>query len=168
MDAPSLLIDLFGRIPDLAEPTVRGASLELLLRAPGPRANPIAWLIWHVGRVQEAQIPPETETEQLWVSGSWAERFGLEPEPSNTGFGHDASQVAAVRPVESAVLLEYLRAVQERTIGYLEQLEAPMLDRIVDERWDPPVTLGARLVSVAVDCAQHLGQAAYLRGLLEA
>lgn len=39
-------------------------------------------------------------------------------------------------------------------------------DRVVDTAWDPPVTLGVRLVSVYDDATQHAGQAAYLRGLL--
>jgi hypothetical protein len=42
------------------------------------------------------------------------------------------------------------------------------LDRVVDKRWDPPVTLGVRLVSVVDDDAQHVGQAAYVRGLQKA
>ena len=41
------------------------------------------------------------------------------------------------------------------------------LDVVVDERWDPPVTMGVRLVSIADDCLQHVGQAAYVRGLLD-
>jgi len=40
------------------------------------------------------------------------------------------------------------------------------LTRVVDERWDPPVTLGVRLVSVISDGLQHAGQAAFVRGIL--
>jgi hypothetical protein len=64
------------------------------------------------------------------------------------------------------VLLAYLDAVDRRTRGFLETLTASDLDRIVDRRWDPPVTLGVRLVSIADDGLQHMGQAAYVRGLL--
>ena len=39
-------------------------------------------------------------------------------------------------------------------------------DRVVDRTWDPPVTLGVRLVSILDDDTQHAGQAAYVRGLL--
>ena len=41
------------------------------------------------------------------------------------------------------------------------------LDRIVDTSWDPPVTLGVRLISVLSDDLQHAGQAAFVRGVLE-
>ncbi len=64
------------------------------------------------------------------------------------------------------MLLDYLEEVQGRTTAMLEGLTPDDLDRVVDERWDPPVTLGVRLVSIADDSLQHAGQAAYVRGLL--
>jgi hypothetical protein len=105
-------------------------------------------------------------TEQVWVAGDWARRFGLEADPSNTGYGHDADQVAAVRPDGPEVLVAYLDEVQRRTTSFLQGIAADDLDRVVDQRWDPPVTLGVRLVRIADDCLQHAGQAAYARGLL--
>jgi hypothetical protein len=68
--------------------------------------------------------------------------------------------------VDADQLAAYLSAVHARTIAYVGGLRPEDLDRIVDERWDPPVSLGVRLVSVVNDDAQHLGQAAYVRGLL--
>lgn len=91
----------------------------------------------------------------------------MDPDPDNTGYGHTAAEVSAVRPREPDVLLEYLQAVHDRTVSMLEGLDAADLDRVVDRRWDPPVTLGVRLVSIADDSLQHVGQAAYARGLLE-
>ena len=76
--------------------------------------------------------------------------------------------MAKVRPKGAAALLDYLDAVSQRTNGYLEGIRAADLDEVIDRRWDPPVTLGVRLVSVADDCLQHAGQAAYVRGLIEA
>ena len=87
-------------------------------------------------------------------------------DPADTGYGHTPEEVAGVRPPDGAVLLDYLAAVHDRTVGFLRDLTPDDLDRIVDRRWDPPVTLGVRLVSVADDCLQHAGQAAYVRGLL--
>jgi hypothetical protein len=104
--------------------------------------------------------------DQLWIGDSWSARFGLDPDPENNGYGHSADDVAAVRPESGAALTEYLDAVDRRTREYLGGLKARSLDRVVDRRWDPPVTLGVRLVSVADDGLQHVGQAAYLRGLL--
>lgn len=104
--------------------------------------------------------------DQIWVQGDWARRFGLEPDASNTGYGHSPHQVSSVRPEDAGVLVRYHRAVDERTVAYLRGLRESDLDDVVDENWDPPVTLAVRLVSVADDCLQHVGQAGYVRGLL--
>jgi hypothetical protein len=167
MDVPALLLDLYGRVPPLARQAVEGADVTLLAKAPSPGANTIAWLVWHLARVQDHHVADLLGTEQIWVGGDWAARVGLEPDPSNTGYGHGPAEVAAVRPDSPAALLEYLDVVDARTRTMLESLAPSDLDRIVDRRWDPPVTLGVRLVSIADDCLQHVGQAAYLRGLLD-
>jgi len=91
---------------------------------------------------------------------------GLDPDPANSGYGHTPEQVASVRPESAGALTGYLDAVHTRVVAFLEGLDADDLDRIVDRRWDPPVTLGVRLVSIADDGLQHAGQAAYVRGLL--
>lgn len=166
MDIRGLLGELYGRIPPLAAAAVNGLDVETLTAAPAPGANTIAWLVWHVARVQDHHISELLETDQLWVGGEWAARFGLPADPANTGYGHGPAAVAAVRPADTSALTDYLAAADERTRGLLGGLSEADLDRIVDRRWDPPVTMGVRLVSVADDCLQHAGQAAYVRGLL--
>lgn len=166
MDVSSLLLELYGRIPPLTRHAVEGIDLDLLTEPPVPGTNPIAWLVWHLARVQDDHVAEILDTDQLWVGGDWARRFGLDPDPGNTGYGHSPEEVAAVRPERPEVLLEYLDAVDARTRALLEGLVGADLDRIVDRRWDPPVTLGVRLVSIADDSLQHAGQAAYVRGLL--
>ncbi|HEX3622814.1 MAG TPA: DinB family protein [Acidimicrobiales bacterium] len=166
MDVSSLLVELYDRIPPLASGAVEGLGVDLLTAQPSPGHNPIGWLLWHTGRIQDHHVSAATGQDQLWATGDWAPRFGLDADPSNTGYGHSADEVAGVRPESAQALLDYLDAVAARTRTTLERLSPEDLDRIVDERWDPPVTLGVRLVSVADDGLQHLGQAAYVRGLL--
>ncbi len=168
MDVASLLLELYGRIPPLAQSAVEGVDLERLVEPPAPGANTIAWLVWHLARVQDDHVAEILGEEQLWASGDWARHFGLDPDPSNTGYGHSAEEVTAVRPDRPGVLLEYLAAVDARTRTLLESIVPADLDHVVDRRWDPPVTLGVRLISIADDSLQHAGQAAYLRGLLGA
>lgn len=168
MDVSALLLELYGRIPPLARHAVEGLDADRLTERPGRQANTIGWLVWHLARVQDHHIAEILETDQLWAVGDWARRFGLDADPSDNGYGHTAEQVAAVRPEGPELLLEYLDAVDARTRVMLESLAPADLDRIVDRRWDPPVTLGVRLVSVADDSLQHAGQAAYVRGLLGA
>jgi hypothetical protein len=167
MDVAALLLELYGRIPPLARDAVDGLDLTTLTKSPTSGANTIAWLVWHSARVQDHHVSELLDTDQIWISGEWARSFGLDPDPSNTGYGHTATDVATVRPVRPEVLLEYLDATDRRCRTLFERVTPAELDRIVDRRWDPPVTLGVRLVSVADDCLQHVGQAAYLRGLLE-
>jgi Protein of unknown function (DUF664) len=166
MDTASLLLELYGRIPPLAAGAVDGLNEEELSRAPEPGANTVGWLVWHLARVQDHHVAELLGTDQVWVGGDWARRIGLEPDPSNTGYGHTAEEVSSVRPENAEVLLDYLDEVQGRTTVMLEGLAPDELDRVVDDRWDPPVTLGVRLVSIADDSLQHAGQAAYVRGLL--
>ena len=168
MDVSSLLLELYGRIPPLARAAVDGVPLGQLTEPPRPGANTIAWLVWHLTRVEDEHVAELLESGQLWESGDWAAAFGLVPDPSNNGYGHSPEEVAAVRPEGPEALLGYLDAVHARTCTFLEGLSPGDLDRIVDRRWDPPVTMGVRLVSIADDALQHAGQAAYVRGLLGA
>ncbi len=166
MNVAPLLLELYGRIPPLAAEAVDGLSTEQLCRAPGPGANTIGWLVWHTARVQDHHFGELLHAEQIWATGGWAQRCGLRPDPANTGYGHSPEDVAAVRPESPDALLGYLGEVDARTRGVLEGLSPDQLEEVVDRRWDPPVTLGVRLVSIADDGLQHLGQAAYVRGLL--
>lgn len=165
MDVSDLLAELYGRIGPLAARAVDGLDADQLHRSPGPGANTIGWLIWHLARVQDHHVAELLDTDQLWVTDGWAARFGLAPDPADIGYGHDAEQMAGVRPSGPEVLVDYLAAVQARTDRMLAGLRVEDLDRIVDRRWHPPVSLGVRLISVADDSLQHVGQANYLRGL---
>ncbi len=165
MNVSDLLVETYDRLPDLVRSAVDGLTPEQLVWAPAPGANTIGWLVWHLTRIQDDHIADILGTDQVWVAGDWAGRFGLAADPSNTGYGHSAEDVASVRPESARALIDYYDAVAARTREMLTGLTEPDLDRIVDESWQPPVTLGVRLVSVANDDLQHLGQAGYLRGL---
>jgi Protein of unknown function (DUF664) len=166
MDHAELLIELFGRIDDHVEGVLDGLDAVSLTTAPAPGANTIGWLVWHLIRVQDHHVAEILGEDQIWVRGDVAARCGLTPDPQNTGYGHAPAEVAAVQPDGPGVLVDYLAAVAERTRELLRTVTAEDLDRVVDTRWDPPVTLGVRLVSIADDDIQHAGQAAYVKGLL--
>ncbi|MFG1608516.1 DinB family protein [Actinoplanes sp. NPDC049265] len=165
MRATDVLLDAYGRLPALVEAAVDGLTPEELRWAPAEGANSVGWLVWHLSRIED-HLAESMDTEQLWVTGAFAETFGLAPDHGNSGFGHGPDDVAAVRPRDGRALLDYFTAVHDRAIGWISPLSDGDLDRVVDTRWDPPVTLGVRLISVFNDSAQHVGQAAYLRGLV--
>jgi uncharacterized damage-inducible protein DinB len=165
MDAKDVLTDAFGRLPELVHIAVHGLTPGQLAWRPAEGANSIGWLVWHLTRVHDDHVADVMGVEQIYATGDWAPRFGLK-DLGETGYGHDAAQVAAVTPESAQVLEDYFAAVNDRTLEYLGTLADRDLDRVVDTNWDPPVTLGTRLVSVYDDDAQHAGQAAYVRGLL--
>ena len=155
----------FDDIATAVEAAVDGLDPDQLARRPAPGANSIAWLVWHLTRVQDDHVAEVAGREQVWTSG-WSDRFGLPLAPEEAGYGMSDEQVSAVRGLSAEQLLGYHRAVHEATDAYLAGLSDDDLDRVVDDSWDPPVTLGVRLTSVVGDDFQHAGQAAYVRGLI--
>jgi hypothetical protein len=164
MKSNELLLDSFGRIREIVAATLEGADDESMVRRAAGTGNSIAWLIWHLSRVEDAQVASAAGLKQVWISQEFVSRFGLPLPERDTGYGHSTKQVDAVQaPPE--LLLEYYEAVHRQTVEFVKTLGDDDLDRIVDRRWDPPVTLGVRLISTIADCLQHAGQAAYAKGL---
>jgi hypothetical protein len=166
MDSAGVLLDAFGRIGDEVHAVLDDISPSQLTFQPADSANTVAWLIWHLTRIQDDHVAAAAGTEQVWLAGGWADRFALPFPVSATGYGQRSQDVIAVR-AEVSSLRGYFDDVHLVTIGFVGALTDADLARIVDERWDPPVSLGVRLVSVVADDLQHVGQAAYVRGLTE-
>ncbi|HUX70829.1 MAG TPA: DUF664 domain-containing protein [Cellulomonadaceae bacterium] len=166
MDVADLLADEFGRVRGVVHRVVEGLTPEQLAYRVDEDANSIAWLVWHLTRVQDDHVADAFGVEQVWTSQGWAERFALPFPRSATGYGHGSQDVAAVTVTSGELLVGYHDAVHAQTIAQLAGLDPTDLDRIVDESWEPPVSLGVRLVSVTADDLQHAGQAAYVRGML--
>lgn len=166
MTPSELLVDAFDRLPPLARDAVAGLDEDALAWRPDPAANTVAWLLWHTARGQDVQVADLAASEQVWTADGWHERFGLPFGAAEMGYGQDPSDVGKVR-APGELLVAYLEAVTLRTRGYLEDLDAESYHDVVDDAWDPPVTAGARLVSILEDCVQHVGQAAYVRGLYD-
>jgi uncharacterized damage-inducible protein DinB len=162
-----LLSDAFGRIRDVVHRVIDGLTVDDLANRVDDDANSIAWLLWHLTRVQDDHIAEVAGGEQLWTSDGWADRFGLPFSADETGYGQSSSDVGEVNGVSGELLTGYHDAVHERTIRFVEGLDDADLGRVVDTRWDPPVTLGVRLVSVISDDLQHAGQAAFVAGMLK-
>ena len=182
--ARELLRDGFDRVAQTVRSVTSGTDASVLLYQPDPQSNHAAWLIWHLTRVQDDHMAdlaavlggapaPSPGTAhhipagQLWLEHGWAHRLALPYEEADTGFGHDAQQIRAFGNGDSGLLSAYHQAVHDRTLHILESLGSEDFERIVDTRWDPPVTVASRGVSVLNDTTQHAGQAAYVRGLAE-
>lgn len=166
MTSAELLIDAFGRIREDVHGAVQGLTPEQLAARLDDEANSIAWLVWHLTRIQDDHIAGAAQIEQVWTSGGWAGTFALPFDASDTGYGHRVADVAAVTVSSGGLLTDYYDAVHEQTIRFVEGITDADLNRVVDEAWDPPVTLGVRIVSVINDNTQHAGQAAFVRGIV--
>lgn len=164
--ANELLLDAFQRIRESVHGVVDGLSVDQLAFRIDGRSNSIAWLVWHLTRIQDDHIADLAGRGQAWQTDGWAASFDLPFDPSDTGFGHSSEDVAAVR-VKGDLLGRYHDAVHEQTAAYVAGLTDDDYARVIDEAWDPPVTLGVRLLSVVNDDIQHAGQAAFVRGYVE-
>jgi Protein of unknown function (DUF664) len=162
--ARELLRDAFTRLIEHVDELTDGLTDDQANYRPSPDANSIAWLIWHSARVQDIQLTPIAGVEQVWTRDGWVDRFGLDLPRNDTGYGHGPEEVGKVQ-VPANLLAGYYHAVHKLTLEFVAGVTAEDLGRIVDRNWDPPVTASARLVSIIDDCAQHLGQAAYVRGI---
>lgn len=167
MTSADLLVDAYGRINELVHEVVAGLTPDQLAARLDPDANSIGWLVWHLARVQDDHVADAARIDQVWTSQGWIDRFGLPFDPKVIGYGHTSDEVGAVRVASGELLTDYHDAVHEQTVRYVERLTDHDLPRVVDTRWDPPVTLAVRLVSVVSDGLQHAGQAAFVRGVLE-
>jgi hypothetical protein len=162
-----LLADAFGRIRGIVHDVVDGLTPDQLAFRADDRANSIAWLVWHLTRIQDDHVSDVAGLPQVWIESGWADRLGLPFDVADHGYGHRPEDVAAVHVSSGQLLTGYHDAVCEQTLGYVRTITDEDLPRVVDRRWDPPVTLGVRLVSVIADDLQHAGQAAFVRGLVE-
>jgi uncharacterized damage-inducible protein DinB len=162
-----LLVDGFSRVQGLVHRVADGLSEDALTARLDADANSIGWLIWHLTRVQDDHVAEVAGREQVWTADGWAARFALPFEDDAIGYGQSSQEVGQVRGVSAELLAGYHDAVHEASVAYLQQLRDDDLDRVVDRSWDPPVTLAVRLMSVISDDLQHVGQAAFVRGVLD-
>ena len=167
MQVCDVLIDAYGRIHEEVEQVLDGLDAGELGARLDPDANSIAWLVWHLTRVQDDHVAKAFDVAQVWTSQPWADRFALPFPAADTGYGHTSAQVGELSGIGGDLLLGYHEATWQQTTGLLREVTPDELDRVVDTRWTPAVTLGVRLVSVVADDLQHVGQAAFARGMLE-
>ncbi|MGA8295783.1 MAG: DinB family protein [Acidimicrobiales bacterium] len=165
MEVAEVLLDAFGRVAQSVHGVLDEASEDQLFARVDEDANSICWLVWHLTRVEDDHVAHVAGKAQVWISGGWQERFALPFDPRDTGYGHRPADVAAVK-AEGGLLAGYFDAVDDSVAAYVSTLSSKDLDRVVDQRWDPPVTLGVRLVSVIGDAIAHAAQAEFVLGVL--
>ena len=112
--ARTLLIDSFDRIRGLVADLTDGLTEEVATYRPDPEANSIAWLVWHLTRIQDDHVAALAGVDQAWPH--WRESFRLPFSARATGYGQTSDDVAAVR-VDGELLGKYHCEVHELTGG---------------------------------------------------
>lgn len=166
MSTADVLVDQFERIRDALHPAVNALSFDELAFRPDDQSNSISWLVWHLTRVQDQTVSGLMGKEPLWTANGWFDRFSLPLDPTDTGAGHDPQKVATVTSA-SAPLLDYFEDVHRRTVAWLGSLDDSALSEVLDDASYPPITVASALNGVIADDLQHVGQAAYVRGLVQ-
>ena len=167
MEGAGLVLDVLSRVQDMVREALKDLSPKELLAPPKPH---IAWLVWHLSRVQDANFSGLMDRPQLWIADGWHARFKMPLDPKDYGSGHrqTPAQVEAFTVTDKQLLLEYLDAVFARTKTYLSTVTNADLNRVLNEpQYEPLPTLGIRLASVIMCNTRHAGQIEYLRGFVK-
>src|SRR3978361_877428 len=122
------LSDSFGRVRDLVQGITDDLPRSLATYRPDDDANTVAWLLWHLARVQDDHVAELAGVPQVWTSRGWHRRFGLPFDASATGYGQSSDEVAAVVG-DAELIAGYHADVHGETLGFIESLPIADLDR---------------------------------------
>ena len=167
MESAGLVMDALGRVRDMVREALKDLTPEESLSPPKPH---IAWLVWHLSRVQDANFSGLLDRPQLWIAAGWHARFNMPPDSRDYGTGHRQTQqqADAFTVTDKMLLLDYLDAVFAQTKSYLSTVTNADLNRVLNEpQYTPLPTLSIRLASVINCNTRHAGQIEYLRGLVK-
>ena len=164
-----MIMDIFDRIAAQLAQVLEDLTPEELNQQPTPDTNPIGWLAWHLTRSNDRNMSELMGLEQLWISGNWYARFNRAPDPAETGYGFTLEEVAAFTSPDALTIMEYHRAVLDRIRQFIgNDLSEMMLE---EESYSPTFQRSSpvyrTITGVINDGLQHVGQAAYVRGLLQ-
>jgi len=165
MEFQQLLVGVFEQASQTLEKALDGLTQDELNYLPNPDCNSIAWLTWHLTRVQDSAISSLMGREQCWIADKWYSKFGRNPDPNDRGVGHSSEDVSNFKSPDSKTLLDYYCAVFKHTKEYISKLSTAELGREIDNPRSPLV--GLRIAAITHDNLQHVGQIAYLRGMLK-
>ena len=165
MEFQQLLVWVFKRVSEVLEKALEGLTKDELRYMPTTDCNSIGWLTWHLTRAQDSIISRFMEKEQLWISDKWYSKFNRSADSTDSGVGHSSEEVSNFQSPDTKTLLDYHHAVLKQTDEYINRLSTSELEREVDNLSRP--TVGLNLAALISDNLQHVGQIAYLRGMLK-
>ena len=139
---------------------------QLTTQAAGPESNPIGWIAWHLTRTQDKNYSALLGREELWSKDGWYQKFGL-PIESGTGNGDSLETVRSFDPINSDTLLAYFDATRALSREFLDSLDADDLNQPSPSGLPTTEVIKVSIARVTGDLIQHIGQIAYVRGLVD-
>src|SRR5512136_1939402 len=84
---------------------------------PQPESNSIGFILWHMTRSEDSLVNGlfRGGKPQLWETGKWGEKLGLNPDPKNSGNGYTREQLVSFPTPELSKLVDYHKAVRVNT-----------------------------------------------------
>lgn len=150
------------------ETALDGLSDDEINWRPTLESNNIDWLVWHMARVEDNWMNIRVkQTESLWDRQGWAQKIGVQE--SGNGWGQDAEKIRSMPKMDIHLLMQYYSDVRDETSQYFESMQKADLDKIVHHpSGDPSLdwTYSQVLGHLICEEAQHLGQIAYIRGMI--
>ena len=169
MEWQLLITDFFIRISQELERVLDGLTIDDLNQRPRSDCNSIGWLAWHLTRSYDRNLSELARKEQLWIKDDWYTRFDRAPDPTETGFSHSSEDATAFRSPDSKTILEYHHAVLGLAKQYVTNRlsETDLKRKVRSPTLKNVATVRGRLLGIISEGLQHVGQAAYVRGLLK-
>ncbi len=89
VETVELVVDAFDRVRQSVRSVLDGLDADELHDRLDGDSNSIAWLVWHLTRVQDDHVAGAAAHEQVWTADGWVERFALPFPPETHGYGHE-------------------------------------------------------------------------------
>jgi hypothetical protein len=154
MTAAELVHMELKRLHKNLEGTMSGLTPEQLHTIPAghPKANTIAWGLWHVARTEDnvVRFVLQNRRPTVWAEGGYAEKLGLPPVAQGTGMSTEEAHALRIKDLD--LFREYVQRVWASTDEFFAAADAAALDKIVTVKplGDMPV-----IRVLAQVCASH-------------
>lgn len=166
MDYKEILILQLDEYKRELDRALNGLTSDERRFMPASESHHIDFAFWHASRAEDLLVSVGVlGEEQIWSKERWNDKFGIPAE--DVGFGYSIGQVRDMPVVCSADLMSYHMAVRGHTIQSIKASTTDFLnEECPSERLKRFGTKGGVLAHLIIETAEHLGQIAYIRGII--
>ncbi len=130
-----------------------------------PHSNSIAFLMWHLARVEDLWINRILKGgKEIYEAEGWYKKYKTEIQDNGAFF--DEAKLKAWPVPTLKLLKEYAAAVRQTTLAYLKTLNEKDLDEPRDFTWMKG-TNGTALSHLISEIGEHSGQIGYIKGIMK-